>query len=73
MFSSNEEPFREILAGARLLTVGDVADRLGVSSATVHRLAGAGTLPRIHVGRVTRFRSEDLEAFIATATEGCQR
>jgi excisionase family DNA binding protein len=50
----------------RLLPVGAAADYLGVSRATVERLASRGQLPVVKVGASTRYDVEDLDGFIAT-------
>ena len=49
----------------RLLRVREVADRLGVSNATVHGLCERGELPYVWVVTSMRIRPDDLEAFIA--------
>jgi len=54
-----------------LLTPKEVAERLGVSSLTVIRLADAGSLPMVEVTkqkhrRTRRFRPEAVEKFIAS-------
>lgn len=54
-----------------LLTPKDVAERLGVSSLTVIRLADAGALPAVEVTkqkyrRTLRFRPETVEEFITS-------
>lgn len=52
-----------------LLSVADVARRLGVSSRTVWRLDAAGKLPRkIRLGGSARWRSDEIEGWIAV---GC--
>ncbi len=47
-----------------LLTIPDVARRLGLSPSTVRRLVRRGELPRIRVGRSVRFREADLTELI---------
>jgi excisionase family DNA binding protein len=54
----------ELLRPELLLSVTEVAHRLGVSVATVHNRINAGEL-RCHLfGSVRRIKPEDLEAFI---------
>ncbi len=55
------------LAGGteRLLTVRQVADRLGVCAATVYKWTADGTLPHVRIANVIRFRPADLAAIIA--------
>lgn len=55
--------------GARLLSVGDVAEKLNCSPRHVRRLADRGAMPRpVRVGRLVRWRSADIEQWIV---EGC--
>ncbi len=53
-----------------LLTPADVALHLGVSVATVSRLASAGKLRRIRIGGSTRYAIVDVEALISHSTTG---
>lgn len=48
-----------------MLTTGEVARRLGVSSQTVRRLIAAGELPALQAGKHYRVKAGDLAAFIA--------
>ncbi len=59
-------------AAGPLLTVREVASRLGVCTATVYALCEAGTLPSMRVlGRNTiRVAPADLEAFLAARLTG---
>ena len=50
--------------GRQLMTAGEVADLLGVSSQTVRRLDRRGELPRVQIGRSTRYRPEDVACLI---------
>lgn len=45
------------------LTAEEVASQFKVSVDTVYRLAQSGRLPCVKLGRVVRFRPQDLEAF----------
>lgn len=49
---------------AQLLTAGEVADLLRVSTMTVYRLIRGGELPAVRVGRSYRVRSVDLDAYL---------
>jgi excisionase family DNA binding protein len=57
----------EFLYGGRnrLLTAGEVAEQLGVCTATVYRLCESGELPRVRVVESIRVRPADLAAFLA--------
>jgi excisionase family DNA binding protein len=48
----------------RLLTVDDVADRLGVTKDWVWAQARAGRIPHVQLGRYRRFREEALETWL---------
>jgi excisionase family DNA binding protein len=51
----------------RLLTTREVAERLAVCPATVHKLCARGRLRFIRVGAVVRIDPASLEEFIAAA------
>jgi excisionase family DNA binding protein len=48
-----------------LLTVRAVAGRLGVSTATVYKLAARGDLPHIRGSNAIRIAPDDLAAYLA--------
>lgn len=49
----------------KLLTVGEVAEYLKISKASVFNLSRKGTLPRgIKIGGVRRWKMHELEAFL---------
>jgi len=50
---------------SRVVTVGEVADRLRVSNMTVYRLVQSGEVPALRVGRSYRIREEDLDRYLA--------
>ena len=51
-----------------LLRIPQVAERVGVSARSIHRLIASGELRAVKIGqRSTRIRTEDLETFIAKA------
>ncbi|MCG3138054.1 MAG: hypothetical protein HJJLKODD_01911 [Phycisphaerae bacterium] len=53
----------------KLLNVAEVAELLGISDRYVWKLLLAGKLPKpIHLGRATRWQSNEIERFIA---DGC--
>lgn len=49
---------------AKLLTVAEIAERLGVSKGMVYELTNTSALPSIKLGGVVRVREEDLDAFL---------
>lgn len=55
----------QIEALERLLTAAQVAELLGVTSATVYSWAAAGELPAVRLGRrAVRFRPHELEVWL---------
>ena len=48
----------------RLLTAGDVASRLNINRAKAYQLLQRGEIPCVRMGRTTRVRPSDLEAYI---------
>ncbi|WP_430232290.1 helix-turn-helix domain-containing protein [Nitrosomonas communis] len=60
----------KLLNMAPLLTRQEAADYLGVSPATLSKWACEKTqaLPYVKVGRLVRYRIEDLEAYIAESS-----
>ena len=50
------------------LSVDDVAQRFGVNSTTVYRLAQRGRLPAFKIGNQWRFSEEMLEAWVSEQT-----
>ena len=54
----------------RLLTVEEVAERLGVRKQWVWAQARAGRIPCVRLGRYKRFREETLEAWIRSLEAG---
>jgi excisionase family DNA binding protein len=52
------------LMSDRLLTAGEVADQLRVSTMTVYRLIRRGDLPAVRVGRNYRVREGDLTTYL---------
>lgn len=54
------------MAMENLMTAQEVADKLGVSVYTVHRLrARPDGIPAYRVGRSIRFRPEEVDAYLA--------
>jgi excisionase family DNA binding protein len=63
-FADDEKLNSEILGSGDLLSVEDVAERLGVGRVTVYRWCREGRLPCLKVGRAWRVRRESLEDFL---------
>jgi excisionase family DNA binding protein len=53
--------------GERLLSVADVAGRLGVAEKTVRRKISAGDLPALRVGKLIRVRENTLTVYLTRA------
>ncbi len=53
----------------RLLTVREVASRLGVSPALVYKLCQRDEIRSLRIGGVLRFQHHDVEAFVVRAAE----
>lgn len=51
----------------RLLSVEEVAKRLGISMRTVRRLIGDGAIPTHRIGRSVRVSEDDLDRYIAAS------
>ena len=47
------------------LTTDDVVAHLKVDRITVYRMAGAGKIPAVRVGRQWRFRKSEIDAWLA--------
>lgn len=61
-------------AGKTMLSVNELAERLGLSRSTVYRRIADRTLPApIRIGHVLRFRIEDLERWEEWLAEHTQR
>jgi excisionase family DNA binding protein len=56
-----------------LLTARDVARLSGVSRSLIYRSAGTGALPSIRIGRLRRFRADDVELWLARSERRCAR
>ena len=54
----------------RLLTAGELAERLGVLESWVAKAARANRLPHVLVGRYRRFRWSDIEAWLEEQRAG---
>jgi excisionase family DNA binding protein len=52
------------VATEKILTIQEVAERLGMHPVTVYRLAKEGRLPVFRIGRMLRFDADELEKWI---------
>ena len=50
----------------RLLNVREVAEQLGVSTATVYKICDSGALPHVRIVTSIRVRPVDLAAFVSS-------
>lgn len=59
------------VTGAKMLTVADIAQRLGLCKMTIYRRIKAGELPAVRVGRSYRVDEADFAAYLGRArTDG---
>jgi excisionase family DNA binding protein len=58
---------------AALLTVREVAERLGVCERTVFTLTQEGKLPAARIGRAVRYDPSDIATFIEASKSGGAR
>jgi excisionase family DNA binding protein len=56
-----------------LLTARDIARLSGVSRSLIYRSARSGALPCIRIGRLRRFRADDVELWLARSERRCAR
>ena len=57
----------------RLLTVDEVAERLGMTKDWVWAQARAGRIPHVRLGRYRRFREEAIDAWLRDLEESSLR
>jgi len=53
-----------------LLTAGEVADMLSVPKSWVYAETRAGRIPRVKLGRYSRYRREAIDEWLAAAERG---
>jgi len=53
-----------------LLTVPQVAERMGLGRSTIYSFLQTGALPSLKVGRLRRIMAADLDAFVKKLKEG---
>ena len=53
-----------------LMTAGEVASYLRCSISTVRRLTRRGELPHYRLGKIVRFRRDEIDAWLAGRHEG---
>jgi excisionase family DNA binding protein len=51
------------LTASQLLTADDLAHRWQVDRSHIYKIARSGDLPVVRIGRVVRFRADDIEAW----------
>jgi excisionase family DNA binding protein len=57
----------------RLLTIRQVAEQLGISTATIYTLVERGELAHVRVSNAIRIATADVSAFIAARTRTTRR
>ena len=55
-----------------VFTYQEAADYLKISTRQIERLSADGTIPRVKLGRATRFNREDLDDFRLRASRAAQ-
>ena len=58
---------------AKMLTPGQIAERLNLHPNTVREYLKAGVIPGIKLGRVWRIEEEDLKQFIRARKRGIKK
>ncbi len=48
----------------QLLKAKDVAERLSLGESTIRKYGDAGILPPVRIGRLVRFKAQDVQALI---------
>jgi excisionase family DNA binding protein len=65
---SNQQKFENIEASIDIMTVHDLAIYLKMSDANIYRMARAGSLPVIRIGKTWRFKKEMIDAWLMKHT-----
>ena len=63
-------PVRVLETSQRLDTYETLAERLGVSRATLERAVSSGQLAHIRIGRCVRFDGSQIEAYLRSCRHG---
>jgi excisionase family DNA binding protein len=58
------------MARENLMTAREVATYLNCSAATIRRMAARGEIPHYRLGKLVRFRSGDVEAWLSSIHSG---
>jgi excisionase family DNA binding protein len=66
---TGDKPTAYVSEGTSLLSIDSVAERLNCSPRTVMRLADRGELSRVRIGKLVRFRPEQIDALIERSYE----
>ena len=62
-----------VIKMAKMLTPGQIAERLNLHPNTVREYLKAGVIPGIKLGRVWRIEEEDLKQFIRARKRGIKK
>jgi excisionase family DNA binding protein len=66
---SNQQKSDSIEAWMDIMTVHDLAVYLKMSDANIYRMARAGSLPVIRIGKTWRFKKEMIDAWLMKHTK----
>jgi excisionase family DNA binding protein len=56
-----------------IMTVHDVADYLRLSEATIYQMARTGRIPVLHMGRIWRFKKENIDDWLDKSAESVKK
>jgi excisionase family DNA binding protein len=56
-----------------ILTVGDVAKKLKMSTSAIYKMAESGRIPSLKIGVCRRFTEEQIDAFLRSCGEASNK
>lgn len=68
MTNTYTNEFRTTGSGARMLTMDQAAQRIGVSTRTMRRLMSTRQIRFLRIGGLVRFQAGDVDAFLSECT-----
>jgi excisionase family DNA binding protein len=57
---------KQVQQGEKLLTISELALFLNIKQKTIYARAEAGEIPHYHIGRLIRFRLDEIDAWLET-------